>query len=220
MTRFFNILWSGIVAFFCEPKPQPSLPDPTEPPPESDVRTGLETPNGNEIGDSVVNKSCIDIICKWEGLHKQNPDGMISPYLDPVGIPTIGWGTIQYPNGNRVKMSDPRATKEQCRSWLMFEVDQKALELLEYFKKINLGLTPNEFAALVSFSYNLGNGVVMNPRTSMGSAVASRDLDRIAKAFGKYVYATKRTFGIPRKVKLAGLVNRRSDERKLFERSF
>ncbi len=46
-----------------------------------------------------ISQNCLDLIKKWEGFRA-------NAYLDPVGIPTIGYGTIRYPNGQKVQMGD------------------------------------------------------------------------------------------------------------------
>ncbi|MFM7716173.1 MAG: lysozyme, partial [Microcystis sp.] len=46
-----------------------------------------------------ISQICLDLIKKWEGFRA-------NAYLDPVGIPTIGYGTIRYPNGQPVELGD------------------------------------------------------------------------------------------------------------------
>jgi GH24 family phage-related lysozyme (muramidase) len=43
-----------------------------------------------------ISSNCLDLIKKFEGLE-------LDAYLDPVGVPTIGYGTIRYPDGRKVK---------------------------------------------------------------------------------------------------------------------
>jgi lysozyme len=73
---------------------------------------------------------------------------------DPVGIWTIGWGTIQYPNGTRVRQGDviSQAQADYC---LEYEVDEKARSV---DNSIGTGVTvnTNQFDACVSFAYNVG----------------------------------------------------------------
>jgi len=57
---------------------------------------------------------CYDLIKRFEGCY-------LEAYLDPVGIWTIGWGTIKYPNGNPVQPGD-RITQEEADYYLEFEV--------------------------------------------------------------------------------------------------
>ncbi|MDJ0532783.1 MAG: lysozyme [Xenococcaceae cyanobacterium MO_207.B15] len=46
-----------------------------------------------------ISQNCLDLIKKWEGFRSE-------AYLDPVGIPTIGYGTIRYPDGRKVGLGD------------------------------------------------------------------------------------------------------------------
>lgn len=74
---------------------------------------------------------------------------------DPIGIPTLGYGTIVYPNGKKVQNGDV-CTVEQANDWLMIEVKQKedAVKRLTPSVVLNQG----QFDALVSFVYNVGEG--------------------------------------------------------------
>ena len=44
-------------------------------------------------------KLAVKLIKKWEGF-------MPEPYLCPAGVPTIGFGTTRYENGDEVSMDD------------------------------------------------------------------------------------------------------------------
>jgi GH24 family phage-related lysozyme (muramidase) len=67
-------------------------------------------------------------------------------------------------------------------------------------------LRPNEFSALVSFAYNLGNGVLQ--RSTVRSALLRGDKEAAMESLVKYCRAGGKI--------LKGLQNRRLDERKLF----
>ena len=97
-----------------------------------------------------VNKAGIDLIKSFEGLF-------LKPYLDPVQITTIGYGTIKYPNGKAVTMKDPAITEAQAVEYLEHEVNEKAAAIE---KMVKVPLNDNEFAALTSFAYNVGSGAL------------------------------------------------------------
>lgn len=87
------------------------------------------------------------LIKKWEGFSS-------TTYLDPIGIPTIGYGFIRYPGGIRVTTQDDPITRAQA--------DELLLQLLtqtyeaDVLRLITTPLNQNQFDALVSFTYNLG----------------------------------------------------------------
>lgn len=75
------------------------------------------------------------------------------PYLDSVGVPTIGWGTTYYPNLSKVTLKDACITQAQATQYLL-------ANLVNYVNGVDSMVTSqinqNQFDALVSFSYNLG----------------------------------------------------------------
>lgn len=75
-------------------------------------------------------------------------------YQDSTGTWTIGYGTTQV-NGRAVQQGD-RVSKEQAQS-LMNE--QILNEYTSFVDQIQSDITPNQFAALTSFEYNLGSNI-------------------------------------------------------------
>jgi lysozyme len=144
-----------------------------------------------------VNKAGIDLIKSFEGLH-------LKPYLCPAKVPTIGYGTIRYPNGTPVSLKDKPITEKQAEEYLMHDVNKIAAGVQ---KLIKVNVNDNEFAALVSFAYNVGlaafsGSTLLRLLNSNANRVAVADqLLRWNKAGGK---------------ELAGLTRRRQAERALF----
>lgn len=95
-----------------------------------------------------------------------NEEGVVlRPYLDSVGVPTIGVGCTYYENGQKVKMSDPPITRERAES--LFRNLLKRYED-QVNKSITREINQNQFDALVSLCFNIGtNGFA-------GSTVAKR----------------------------------------------
>ena len=90
----------------------------------------------------------LDFLAKEEGI-------VLHPYLDSIGVPTIGIGSTYYPDGRRVTMQDKPLTKEE------------ALELfshvIETYEKTVWSITrddinQHQFNALVSLCFNIGSG--------------------------------------------------------------
>lgn len=141
-------------------------------------------------------RPAVTIIKEFEGFFSK-------AYRDPVNIPTIGWGTIQYPDGRKVQMGDT-CSASQAEEWLLFEMKEKsgAIE-----KMIKVSVTDNEFCALTSFAYNCGTGAFQGStmlRKLNGGAIRAD----VATEFDKWVYAGGR--------KLNGLIRRRTAEKQLF----
>ena len=89
----------------------------------------------------------LELIKSFEGFYSK-------PYLDPIGIPTIGYGATYYPNKKKVTKKDKPLTEKEASDLLKemmvtYENDVKRLVKRE--------LNQNQFDALVSFTYNLGS---------------------------------------------------------------
>ena len=147
-----------------------------------------------------VNKACIDLIKEREGLSLK----AYHDKIDKAGIDTIGYGSITYEDGRRVKVGDPDITIERAVELLTWEVNLKAKLIDPYLRD---DLTPNQFAALISFAYNLGEGALKNSTLRKKVNANPGDLT-ITQEFEKWVYADG--------VKVYGLLLRRQAEAKLY----
>lgn len=79
----------------------------------------------------------------------------LKPYLCPAGYPTQGYGTVNKPDGTRVKLSDPFISRETADSWLLYEL-QYTYMLGVLQASPNLVKYPGALAAIADFAYNLG----------------------------------------------------------------
>lgn len=88
-------------------------------------------------------------LCRtFEGLR-------LKPYLCPAGYPTQGYGTVNKPDGTRVKLSDPPIAKEIAESWLLHELQYTYMAGILQASP-NLIKYPGALAAITDFAYNLG----------------------------------------------------------------
>lgn len=126
-----------------------------------------------------------------------------SPYLDSAGIPTIGYGTIMYPDGSRVTMNDNDIDEAQAEQYLAFEISQKCGGVS---KMVSGSVNQNQFDALVSFAYNLGLGALHG--STLLKLVNQNLLDQAANEFPKWNHAGG--------VAVPGLTRRRLAEQQLF----
>jgi GH24 family phage-related lysozyme (muramidase) len=150
-------------------------------------------------------QACYSLIKKWEGLHKKRTDGMIESYEDPIGIWTIGYGSIvNLKEGRPVKQGDV-INQAEAEDWLNKEVDQKAVAVA---KLCTAPLTQSMFDALVSFAYNVGIGAF--EESTLRRKLNEGEYEDSAKQFDRWVKAGGSV--------LQGLVNRRNDEETLFRR--
>jgi lysozyme len=89
-----------------------------------------------------------DFLAKEEGI-------ILKPYLDSVGIPTIGIGCTFYPNGKRVTMKD-RPLKDVKAAWDLFDAVNSNF-MLTVYSTTRDDINQNQFNALVSLCYNIGS---------------------------------------------------------------
>ena len=141
--------------------------------------------------------NCIELIKEFEGFSS-------TPYLCPANIPTIGYGSTFYRNGNKVKISDPKITIGEATEMLEVIVDRFALQI---DKMITAKINQNQFDALVSFSYNVGVSAFKNS-TLLRKLNIGENNSVIVGEINKWNRANGNV--------LAGLTRRRQAESKLF----
>jgi len=142
-----------------------------------------------------INQRGMELIKHFEGLR-------LDAYKDPVGIWTIGWGYT----GSDVHSGQRISLKEAVQL-----LEDDLLEHETFVEdNVSVPLNANQFAAVVSFAFNAGNG---NLKTStLRRKLNGRDYKGAAEEFLKWVYGTAGG----KKIKLNGLVRRRTQERNLF----
>ena len=86
-----------------------------------------------------------EIIKQSEGLR-------LEAYLCPAGVLTIGYGHT----GSDVKEGS-RVSREEAENLLTRDLERFEKDIL---KMVKVGLTQNQFDALVSFTYNVGSGAL------------------------------------------------------------
>lgn len=126
----------------------------------------------------------------------------INAYDDGVGVWTIGFGTIKYPNGVRVKKGDV-CTEQQAEEYLRNDLTKFESAVN---KLVKVPLTQNQFDALASFTYNLGETNLTN--STLLKKLNKRDYQGAADQFPLWKTAKGKV--------LPGLIRRREAERALF----
>jgi len=133
-----------------------------------------------------TNKKGVALIKKWEGYRDK-------AYICAGGVCTIGYGHTQ-----SIEMGTT-CTKEQAEQWLVEDIERAEKQVEKYDSTYHF--TDNEFSALVSFAFNIGN---INQLTANGK----RSREEIKKAWLRYNKANGKV--------LDGLKKRRAEELQLF----
>lgn len=150
-----------------------------------------------------ISDNGLAIVMAFEGCHKAVPGkpGFYKAYLDPVGIPTIGWGhtNVHPPKFN----ADTIWSQAQCDNALRSDLAGFEKHVLTQLKP-SVKLAQHEFDALVSWAYNTGgpaSATLWRKLNAGDRAGIPAELAKWNKAGGKV---------------LAGLVRRRKAEGLLF----
>ncbi|WP_436872293.1 lysozyme [Acinetobacter haemolyticus] len=142
-----------------------------------------------------ISEKGYEIIREFEGFRS-------TAYRDTGGVWTIGFGTIRYPNGVKVKQGDT-CTREQAEQWL--KNDCKWVDAC-LDKHVKVNLSQNQFDALASFVYNIGETAFV--KSTMLSLINQNNLTASANQFDRWIFDNGK--------RIQGLVNRREKEKSLF----
>jgi len=134
-------------------------------------------------------------------LLKQVESCKLKAYPDEKGIPTIGYGHTE-----GVRLSDT-CTQEQADRWLAYDC---AWAWQTIRSRVNVPLTSNQGAALLSFVFNLG--APQFEKSSLLASLNSGNYQAVPNDMKQWIWETK---GGTRQVS-QGLVNRRKAEAALW----
>jgi lysozyme len=143
-----------------------------------------------------LNKAGADLIKSFEGLR-------LDAYLCSAGKPTVGFGSTFFEDGTPVKLGD-KITKERADSLFEKVSDSFAAKVKNCIQK---DINENQFAALVSFAYNVGIGNLKSS-TLLKKVNANPNDPTIMQEFKKWNRASGKV--------LAGLTRRREAEANLY----
>lgn len=148
-----------------------------------------------------ISAAGINQIKKHEGLR-------LKSYYDAVGKPTIGYGNTFYENGKPVRMGEV-ISMARAESLLRFIVDKSFSPVVSNL--VTSDINQNQFDALVSFAYNVGNAALAS--STLLKKVNAKPADpSIEQEFLKWDKGTVKG----KKVVLPGLSKRRKDEWNLY----
>ncbi|WP_353720174.1 lysozyme [Dyadobacter sp. 676] len=135
---------------------------------------------------------------------KNREELRLTAYQDSAGVWTIGYGCTTYENGAKVKAGD-KITEAKAVQLLGYHVG-KAVATVN--GAVTATLNQGQFDALVSFTYNVGGPAFQGSTLRELVNKDPSDLIVIQTEFRRWVYVTVNG----KKVKSAGLVNRREEE--------
>ena len=144
-----------------------------------------------------INKAGKDLIKRFEGCK-------LKAYKCPAGVWTIGYGNTFYEDGTKVKEGDV-ITQERADELFDIIINDFA-RMTDALVKSDV--TENNFAAIVSFTFNVGTGN-LKKSTLLKKVNANPKDPSIRAEFMKWTRANN--------VVLKGLVRRREAEAKLYE---
>jgi lysozyme len=129
-------------------------------------------------------------------------------YLDPVGIPTVGYGsTYNYDAKRKVRLGDS-ITQEKAVEWLRKETKSIVPKIKALVK---VPINQNQLDSLTSFVYNVGIGAFQSS-TLLRLLNSGAPKEEVAAQFDRWNKGTVNG----QKVVLPGLTRRRKEEKALF----
>lgn len=141
-----------------------------------------------------TSKNGIELIKKYEGCK-------LKAYKCPAGIWTIGYGHTGTVNGKSIT-ANMKITELMAETLLVID-----LQKFEYYiNSLKLELNQNQFDAILSFVFNIGTGKFS--KSTMLKFLKQKHYSLAAGQFDRWIYGGGK--------KLAGLIKRRADEKKLF----
>jgi len=148
-----------------------------------------------------TSKAGQDLIKSFEGCHKMRSDGKIQAYVCPAGHWTIGWGTTKGVYRGQI------ITKEEADALFLADLEmfENAVNRL-----VKVDLTQNQFDALVSFVYNLGEGAFA--KSTLLKRLNSGQFEEVPEQLMRWNKARVKGVLQP----LRGLTRRRAAEAALF----
>lgn len=145
----------------------------------------------------MINKETLELIKSFEGLE-------LKAYKDAVGVWTIGYGHTSMAGDPKV-VPGMVITKQEAEALLLKDLVKYENGVKRWVK---VPLNPNQYGALVSFCYNVGEGNLS--KSTLVKKVNAGDFAGAAKEFAKWNKAGGK--------ELKGLTRRRTAEASLFLR--
>lgn len=150
--------------------------------------------------ETTIPANAIELVKKWEGLHKRKADGLVYPYLCPAGVWTIGYGSTRHFDGSPITTDTAPLSPQSCEELMLLELGRCVRAALR--ESPSLQENEDALGAIASFIFNLGAG--RYKASTLRRKINDGNMDMAQKEITKWVYASGR--------RLPGLVARRFDE--------
>jgi lysozyme len=147
-----------------------------------------------------INQRGIELLHHFEGCR-------LTAYLCPANVWTIGWGNTRYENGQLVRQGE-RITQQRADELFTNILNRDFVSFAN--RVITSNVNQNQFSAIVSFAYNVGNGNLQRS-TLLRLVNANPNNTLIRNEFMRWNRAGGR--------ELAGLTRRRTAEADLYFRA-
>jgi lysozyme len=148
-----------------------------------------------------ISQRGLKLVKEFEGCLKSIGGGKFVPYVCPAGVLTIGWGTTNLDGKKFDKYSV--WTQAECDAALATDMGKYEQAVT---RRVKVPLNQNQFDALVSFTYNCGEGNLA--KSTLLRKVNAGDYDGASRQFAAWNKGAGKV--------LAGLVRRRAAEAALF----
>ena len=146
-----------------------------------------------------ISQNGLDFIKKKEAFRS-------NPYYDSVGVATIGYGATKYPDGVKVRITDPAISEAYASEMLLDMIENEYQKPVQNLVTSNIN--QNQFDALVSFTYNVGVGGFAESTLLKKVNQNPNDFEEIKYQFSRWNKGGGNV--------LQGLINRRNDEITLY----
>jgi lysozyme len=163
------------------------------PAPAADVLGAATLPH--VVVPHAIPAAAVEMVKKWEGFRHH-------AYLCPANVWTVGYGTTRLPGGRPIGPADTM-TQGEAEEALRHDMRRFAAAV---DRLITVPLAEHERAALISWTYNVGEGAL--EKSTLRRKLNAGDRAGAAAEFRRWNQSGGRI--------LSGLVRRRADEEALF----
>lgn len=139
------------------------------------------TPDPSKEKSVDIPTDALELIAEFEGFRSE-------PYLDGVGVATIGYGQTFYLDGRKVLLSDPPISEQTGRHMLEVLAREKFWNVIKTTVPYWETMSNGQRGALLSFAYNLGAHFYGSPGfNTISACLTDRAWDEVPAALMLYV---------------------------------